>query len=67
MDLYAVWEYFGNFDHNKAESILAFGMVLVGTPLLVGITAKLWVWAIKQVRTACQCVRRYNQKSLMGG
>jgi len=54
MNLQPVWEYFGNFNDAEAVRIVVLLIFVVGTPLVVGVTAKLWIWAIRQVRSASQ-------------
>ena len=71
MDLPAVWEYFGSFDHREMERIFVMVMFIIGTLLVLGITAlvveisaKFWVWAIYQLRFA---FRHYDEISADAG
>lgn len=50
-----VWQFLGNFDDRDAYRILVLLMLLFGAPIVIGIWAKVVVWATRQVR-ACQRV-----------
>jgi len=52
MDMQLVWDYFGNFNDAEGSRIFVLLMFVIGTPLVVGFAAKLWIWAIRQVRAA---------------
>ena len=52
MTLRLVWEYLGNFNDAEAARVALLLMFVIGTPLIIGVTAKLWVWAIRQLHAA---------------
>lgn len=56
MSLEILWEYFGRFNDREAARIAVMLMFVMGAPLVVGITAKLWIWAVRQVRSAARYV-----------
>jgi hypothetical protein len=48
-----VWQFLGDFDDRDGFRVLVFLMFLFGAPIVIGIWAKVVVWATRQVRT-CQ-------------
>ena len=60
MNLQIVWEYFGSFNDSEFSRILVLLMFVIGIPLVVGVTANLWVWAIQRVRTACRLLQEQS-------
>ena len=50
-----VWQFLGDFSDRDGYRLLILLMFLFGAPLVIGIWAKVVVWATRQVRT-CQQV-----------
>jgi hypothetical protein len=50
-----LWHFLGEFDDRDGFRVLVLLMFLFGTPLVIGIWAKVVVWSTRQVRT-CQHV-----------
>lgn len=57
------WQYLGNFDDGEGFRILVLLMFLFGTPVVIGVWAKVVVWAARQVRT-CQRVLAASQSDM---
>jgi hypothetical protein len=54
----SVWNFLGEFDDRDGFRVLVFLMFLFGTPLVIGIWAKVVVWAARQVRTCQRALER---------